>query len=67
MSSKGYMYLSNSHSQDRHRRHMQDSRSVLLRLKNILDLLKYIISTYFAQPLTSLQYEFQLVNILIDI
>ena len=32
----------------------------------MLDLSKYIISTYFAPPLTSLQYEIQFVNILMD-
>ena len=66
MSSKGYIYLFDSHSRDSHGRHIQDGTSVLLRFKNMLDLSKHIISTYFAPPLISLQFEIQFVNILMD-
>ena len=60
------LYLFDSHSRDPHGRNIQDGTSVLLRFKNMLDLSKYIISTYFAPPLTSLQYEIHFVSILID-
>ena len=66
MSSKSYIYLFDSHSRDPYGRIIQDGTSVLLRFKNMLLLSKYIISTYFAPPLTSLQYEIQFVSILMD-
>ena len=48
---KVYIYISYSHIGDHHGRHIKDSSSILLRFKNMLDSLKYIMSTFFAPHL----------------
>ena len=67
LSSGGFVYLFDSQSRDAKGRHVPDSHSVLSRFINMLGLSEFINSTYFSPPMTSLQYETQLLKTLIDI